>query len=415
MDYYYLNDQRQSIGPVTLVELKDLFQTGQIKAKTLVIPRGGKEWVPCSIIFPEFVATGTPAPTNKNTRRFVTEWLNDPAIHTIALLAPTMNSVIGEECGLKDRGLSVPKTVGVLKKLGFKKVMDTALMADIKIMEEGTEFLTRLTKQIKDGDNTISLPFITVCSPNCTKFMKDKYADFMPNISSCKMPQQMFGAIAKTYYAEKMNINPAQIKVVLIMPCSLMDFDNNEIKTSGGIDREVDAVLEAKDIAEMIRLGGINLDTVQEGNKDAPLGISIGVKGSSDNINGAMGSTARIVYALITGNPIPLELPFTSVDGLEGVNEMVISTTKTAKGYEFLKGLPINVIVVQSTAAAVKLLDSIHNGKKKYHFIEIRGCQSDCVGGGSLLQSPAVTTVYKELLDKPASPKARELLYIHKM
>ncbi len=377
----------------------------------------------------------------------VWEWINDPEIHTVVQTAPAIRASVGEACGLPPGYLSTGKLAGVLKMLGFDRVMDTNFTADLTILEEGTEFLTRVTKALREGDKSVALPLITSCSPGWIKFMETFESDFIPNISTCKSPQQMFGALAKTYYPEKEKIDPAKVRVVSIMPCTAKKFecDRPEMKSSGYQD--VDVVLTTRELARMIKLHGVNFDMVKETKWDDPMGVSTGAADIFANTGGVMEAALRTVYELVTGDPIPT-LHFEPVRGF-GLDEHGAITAKEAeiriekatKGYEFLVGVTVKVAVAHSTGAARRLLDSVRTGEKSYHFIEIMACPGGCIGGGgqprptswkikaeraaAIYQeddnrelrkshvNPGITQIYEEFLGKPNSHKAHELLHTH--
>ncbi len=377
----------------------------------------------------------------------VWEWINDPEIHTVVQTAPAIRASVGEACGLQPGYLSAGKLAGVLKQLGFSKVMDTNFTADLTILEEGTEFLTRVTKAVKDGDKSVALPLITSCSPGWIKFMETFEADFIPNISSCKSPQQMFGALAKTYYAEKAKIDPAKIRVISIMPCTAKKFECDRPEMCDSGYQDVDVVLTTRELGRMIKLHGINFDMVKEVKWDDPMGISTGAADIFANTGGVMEAALRTVYELVTGDPIPT-MNFTPVRGFGlddhgtiTAKEAAITIEKTAKGYEFLKGVTVKVAVAHSTGAARRLFDAMRKGEKSFHFIEIMGCPGGCVGGGGQPRptswkikteraaaiykedeqrelrkshlSPAVAQIYKEFLGSANSHKAHELLHTH--
>ncbi len=382
----------------------------------------------------------TGALTERDDTGKVWNWLNDPSIHTVVQTAPAIRASVGEACGLQPGYLSTGKLAGALRMLGFDKVMDTNFTADLTILEEGTEFLTRVTKAVKDGDKSIALPLITSCSPGWIKFMETFESDFIPNISSCKSPQQMFGALAKTFYAEKAKIDPAKIRVVSIMPCTAKKYECDRPEMCDSGHKDVDAVLTTRELARMIKLCGINFSTIEETKWDDPMGVSTGAADIFANTGGVMEAALRTVYELVTGDPIPT-MTFTPVRGLEGIKEAAVTIEKTAPGYEFLKGVTVKVAVAHSTGMARKLFDAMRKGEKSFHFVEIMGCPGGCVGGGGQPRptswkikaeraaaiykedenremrkshvNPAVTAIYKEFLGKPNSHKAHELLHTH--
>jgi iron-only hydrogenase group A len=300
-------------------------------------------------------------------------------------------------------------------------VFDTDFAADLTIMEEGHEFLDRL----KNGGK---LPLMTSCSPGWVKFCEHHYPDFLENISTCKSPQQMFGALAKTYYANKMRIDPKNIFVVSIMPCTAKKFEckRPEMTDSGYLD--VDVSLTVREVAKMFKQAGINFDTLPEEEFDAPLGISTGAGAIFGATGGVMEAALRTIYEVVTGETLK-NLDFEDVRGLNGVKEASVN----------LPGITVKVAVAHGLANARDLLDQLRSGEKEYHFIEIMACPGGCIGGGGQPiptntetrkrrieaiynvdknmairkshENPAIKKLYKEFLIKPLGHKSHELLH----
>ncbi len=367
------------------------------------------------------------------------KYIEDPEIHTVVQTAPAIRAGIGEACGLEEGYLSAPKMFAAIKKLGFDKAMDTNFTADLTILEEGTEFLTRVTHAVKEGKEGIAFPMLTSCSPGWINFIETYYPDFLDNLSTCKSPQQMFGALAKTYYAEKAGIDPSKIRVISIMPCTAKKFecDRPEMNSSGY--KDVDIVLTTREFAKMIKTANIDFDKLEEIKPDDPMGVSTGAADIFANTGGVMEAALRTVWEIITGDALTLEL--TPVRGLTGIKEAEVTIEKAAEGYEWLKGVTVKVAVVNSTGNARKLFDAIRAGEKSYHFVEVMCCPGGCIGGGGQAkptsweikakraaaiykedenrelrkshESPAVAQIYEEFLTKPNSHKAHELLHTH--
>jgi len=382
----------------------------------------------------------TGALTERDDTAKVWEWINDPEIHTVVQTAPAIRASVGEGCGYDPGYLSTGKLAASLKRIGFDKVMDTNFTADLTILEEGTEALGRFTAALRDGKADVALPIVTSCSPGWIKFMESFYPEFIPNISSCKSPQQMFGALAKTFYAEKATIDPSKIKVVSIMPCTAKKYecDRPEMYDSGF--KDVDVVLTTRELARMIKLAGINFDALSDDSFDDPMGISTGAADIFANTGGVMEAALRTVYEIVTGDEIPT-MHFEPVRGLDGIKEANITIEKTAPGYEFLSGVTVKVAVAHSTSKARKLFDAMKSGEKAYHFVEIMGCPGGCIGGGGQPRptsweikakraaaiydeddhremrkshvNPGVKMIYEEFLGEPNSHKAHELLHTH--
>ncbi len=353
--------------------------------------------------------------------------------YVIVQTAPAVRAALGEEFGMKIGTPVTGKMVAALRRLGFKKVFDTNFAADLTIMEEGTELLSRLT-------NGGVLPMITSCSPGWVNYAEYNYGDLLPHLSSCKSPHEMFGAILKTYYAEKVGVKPEDMYVVSIMPCSCKKFEKerDQLKTNGMPD--VDAVLTTRELGRLIRRAGINFPKLPDEDFDTDIvhdysgaGVIFGVTG------GVMEAALRTVYFKLTGKEYD-KINFTEVRGLEGVREATIDINGTA----------VNVAVANGMKGAKVLLDDIRAGKSKYHFIEIMGCPGGCINGGGqpyvrdvflpnedddimdtyiqkranalysederqvIRQShnnPQIKALYDEFLGEPNSHKAHELLH----
>lgn len=349
----------------------------------------------------------------------------DPDIHVVVQTAPAIRVSLGEELGLPAGSVVTGKMVAALRRLGFDRVFDTDFTADLTIMEEGYELLDR----IGAGD---ALPLITSCSPGWIKFIEHFYPELLPHVSTCKSPQQMFGALAKTYYAEHAGIDPGRIFVVSIMPCTAKKFEcqRPEMRASGRQD--VDVVLTTRELGRMIRMAGIDIASLPEEEFDAPLGISTGAGAIFGATGGVMEAALRTVYETITGSTLSREaLEFTGVRGLSGVKEATVD----------VGGTPVSVAVGHGLANARKILERIAAGSAPWHFVEIMCCPGGCVGGGgqpigtvmstraergqALYQvdrdmpirtshrNPAVLALYQDFLGRPLSDRAHELLHTH--
>ena len=311
--------------------------------------------------------------TEKDDTQKVWDALNDPTKHVVVQPAPAVRAALGEEFGIA-MGTSVTgKMATALHRLGFDKVFDTDFAADLTIMEEATELVGR----VKNGG---VLPMITSCSPGWIKFCEHYYPDFLPNLSSCKSPHEMEGAVIKSYYAEKNNIDPKDIVVVSVMPCTAKKFEaaRPELGRNGLAD--VDVVITTRELARMIRLAGIDFANLPDSDFDEMLGDSSGAAVIFGTTGGVMEAALRTAYEVITGEKLE-KLEFHDVRGLEGVKEAAYN----------LNGLEVKVAVAHSTGAASKLLDAIAAGDKSYTFIEVMGCPGGCVnGGGQPIVSPDV-------------------------
>ena len=354
--------------------------------------------------------------------------LADPEKHVIVQTAPAIRVSLGEEFGLDMGAPVMGKMVAALRRLGFDKVFDTDFTADLTIIEEGNELLHRIK-------NNGKLPMITSCSPGWIKFCEHYYPEFLDNLSTCKSPQQMFGALAKTYYAQKAGIEPGKIFSVSIMPCTAKKFEAQRSEMTSSGYQDVDVVLTTREIARMIREAGIDLKTLEAEEFDEPFGISTGAGAIFGATGGVMEAALRTVYEIVTEKELQ-DLDFVEVRGIEGIKEAEID----------LNGTNVKVAVAHGLANARELLDRIKDGKAEYHFIEVMCCPGGCVGGGGQPivpsqerwekdykkvrgnsvyevdkkmplrkshENPAIKTLYDEFLKEPLGKKSHELLHTH--
>ena len=369
----------------------------------------------------------TGAIAERDDTQKVLDAINDPAKHVIVQTAPAVRVGLGEEFGYEMGTVVTGKLVAALRALGFDKVFDTNFSADLTIMEEATEFLGRYTKKE-------NLPLITSCSPGWIKFCETYYPEFIPNLSSCKSPQGMFGAVAKTYYAEKMGIDPKDIYVVSVMPCTAKKFEAERLDHTAveGL-ADIDAVITVRELARMIKKAGILFNQLADDTFDAPFGLGSGAGTIFGATGGVMEAALRTAYETLTGEELA-NLEFNEVRGVEGIKE----ATYTIAGNE------IRVAVTSGTANAKKLLEMIKSGEKTYDFIEVMACPGGCVnGGGQPIQpasvhnnedirakraaglynddknlplrkshlNPDVKAIYAEYFGEPNSHKAHEILH----
>lgn len=301
----------------------------------------------------------------KDHTQKVWDAISDPDKHVVVQTAPATRAALGEEFGYPIGTSVTKKMVAALKRLGFDKVFDTDFSADLTIMEEGNELLQRL----KEGG---TLPLITSCSPGWVKFCEHNYPEFLDNLSTAKSPQQMFGALAKTYYPEKENIDPAKIFSVSIMPCTAKKFERQrpELRDSGFAD--VDAVLTTRELASMIKEAGINFRALADEEYDLSMGLSTGAGLIFGATGGVMEAALRTVYEVVTGKTLE-NLDFKMVRGLDGVKEASVELPPLGT---------VKVAVAHGLGNARKILDKVKAGEAEYHFIEIMACPGGCVGGG---------------------------------
>ena len=367
--------------------------------------------------------------------------LDNPNLTVVVQTAPAIRAALGECFGYPAGTLVTGKMVAALKRIGFNGVFDTNFTADLTIMEEGTELLTRLKKALVDKQ-PVALPMFTSCSPGWIKFMEHYYPDMLDCLSTCKSPQQMFGAVAKTYYAEKIGKQAKDLFVVSIMPCTAKKYEaaRPEMDSSGAQD--VDVVLTTRELARMIRQSGIDFRSLPDEEMDAPLGMGSGAADIFANTGGVMEAALRTAYEIITGRELPFpKLHVTPVAGLEGIKEASVTITGLKPEWSFLEGVTLNVAVAHTLANARKLLEEIKAGRGKWHFIEVMTCPGGCIGGGGQPrmttdeirkaridaiyredegkalrkshENPWIATIYKEFLGAPLGEKSHHLLHTH--
>jgi NADH-quinone oxidoreductase subunit G len=291
--------------------------------------------------------------------------LQDPAKHVVVQEAPAIRAALGEEFGLPPGILVTGKMIAALRRLGFAKVFDTNFTADLTIIEEGNELL----KRVREGGR---LPMITSCSPGWIKFCEHFFPDLLENLSTCKSPQQMFGALAKTYYAETAGVDPKNIVVVSIMPCTAKKYEAQREEMSGSGFQDIDYVLTTRELARMIKEAGIDFLRLPDEDYDTPMGEYTGAATIFGTTGGVMEAALRTVYAVVTGSNLP-DLNITPVRGLEGVKEAAVTVGELGE---------VRVAVAHGLANARQLLDRIRQGKADYHFIEIMCCPGGCIAGG---------------------------------
>ncbi len=362
--------------------------------------------------------------SEKDYTKPVLEAIADPAKTVLVQTAPAVRAGLGECFGLPIGTNVEGKMVAALRRLGFDKVFDTDFAADLTIMEEATEFLDR----VKNGGK---LPLITSCSPGWVKYCEHYFPDMTENLSSCKSPQQMFGAVAKTYYAEKMGIDPKDIVMVSIMPCTAKKFEIGRDDQSAAGVPDVDFALTTRELGRMIERAGINFLGLEDEKFDDPLGISTGAGVIFGATGGVMEAALRTAVYTLTGETVT-ELP--EVRGTAGIKEATYNVA----------GMDVKVAVVSGLANAKEVLEKVQKGEADYQFIEIMACPGGCVNGGGQPQqpmsirnftdlrserakvlynldasmplrqshdNPAVKALYDEFLEKPGSHKAHEILH----
>ena len=383
--------------------------------------------VPCTMCGQCVVACPTGALREKDATKAVWRALQDEELYVVAQTAPAVRAAIGEEFGMPIGTLVTGKMVAALKKLGFNKVFDTNTGADLTIMEEGTELIDR----IKNGG---TLPMITSCSPGWVRYVENSYPELADHLSTAKSPHQMFGAIIKSYYAEKMGIDPKKIFVVSVMPCvgKKAEADREEMQVNGL--RDVDAVLTTREAARMMKEAGIDLSKLADEEFDNPMGEATGAAVIFGTTGGVMEAALRTVSEVLTGKELE-KVEFENVRGeVNGIKEATVK----------IGDLDVKVAIANGLKNAGIIMDMIEKGETPYHFVEIMACPGGCVtGGGQPIhdaktratvdihglrkkalyeadknlpirkshENPVIKKLYEEYLEKPGSHKAHELLH----
>lgn len=368
--------------------------------------------------------------------------INDETKHVIVQTAPAVRIALGEYLGLKHGERVTGKMVSALKHIGFDSVLDTDFTADLTIIEEGTELLHRLKSALVDKDENVALPMLTSCSPGWIKFQEHMFPNLLNNLSTCKSPQQMFGTLAKTYYAEKKNLNAKDIVSISIMPCTAKKFeaDRPEMRDSGY--KDVDYVLTTRELALMIKQAGIDFKSLTESNYDSLMGEGSGAGVIFGATGGVMEAALRTAWEIVTGKEIPFpNLEVHAVRGMKGIKEATIKIQGTVEAWRFLEGVELKIAIAHGLSNAGQLMKLIEAGKADYHFIEIMACPGGCLGGGgqpiptnlhireirtdsiyeedrSLKlrkshENPEVQKLYQEFLKEPLGHKSHELLHTH--
>ncbi len=370
----------------------------------------------------------TGALTEKDHTRDVINALSDPTKKVVVQTAPAVRAALGEEFGM-EAGTSVTgQMVSALRRLGFDYVFDTDFAADLTIMEEGTELLDRLTKHL-NGDKEVKLPILTSCCPAWVQFFEHNFPEMKDIPSSARSPQQMFGSIAKTYFADKINTKREDLVVVSIMPCLAKKYEaqRDEFKVDGNPD--VDFSISTRELAHLIKAANLDLKTLPQEDFDKPLGESSGAAVIFGATGGVIEAATRTAYEIQTGKKLE-KIDFEELRGFEAIRSATID----------FDGTPINIGIAHGLGNARKLLEDIKAGKSNFHAIEIMSCPGGCIGGGgqpqhhgdsSILkartkaiyaedagkpirkshENPYIIKLYEEFLGKPMSEKAHHLLH----
>lgn len=310
--------------------------------------------------------------------------IDDPTKHVVIQTAPSPRAGIGEEFGLEP-GISLTQEMNTaLRRIGFDRVFDTNFTADLTIMEEGTELLHRLKHALVDKDPNVKLPQFTSCSPGWVKFIEHFYPEYLDYLSSAKSPQQMFGALIKTFYAQEAGVDPANIVSVALMPCAAKKFECNRPEMTASGYKDVDFGLTTRELAQMIKEAGIYLPEMPKSHFDDPFGDASGAGLIFGATGGVMEAALRTVYELVTGRVVPFEnLNITPTRGFEGVKQASVKLENCLPDYNWLEGVEVKFIVAHGTANAKIVMDMLKRGElADVHFVEIMACPGGCIGGG---------------------------------
>ena len=363
----------------------------------------------------------TAALREKSTLKEVSNALTNKNKFTIVQIAPAVRASLGEEYNMPLGTDVTGQLVTGLRRLGFKKVFDTNFAADLTIMEEATELINRV-------QNNKPLPMFTSCCPGWVKYVEQNKPEILEHVSSCKSPHEMEGAVLKTYYAKKMGIDPKDIFVVSIMPCTVKKYESNRAELSEDTLHDVDAVLTTRELVRFFKIAGIDFEDLPQDQFDNPLGESTGAAAIFGTSGGVMEAALRTVYFKLSGKELD-DLEFESVRGSAGVKEATIN----------VNGLQLNIAVVNGIGNVKPLLEDVASGKSKYHFVEVMACPGGCINGGgqpihqkpekvrkrikalyqidsdmqkrSSHENESVKVLYKEFLGEPNSHKAHEILH----
>lgn len=354
--------------------------------------------------------------------------LSDPSKTVIVQTAPAVRAALGEEFGMEAGTLVTGKLAASLRRLGFDYVFDTDFAADLTIMEEGTEMLSRLSRFL-EGDEDVKLPILTSCCPAWVKFFEHQFPQLIDIPSTARSPQQMFGSIAKTYFAEKLNVSREDLIVVSIMPCVAKKYEcgRDEFKVNGNPD--VDFAITTRELAGLIKLANINFNRLPDEGFDAPLGESTGAGVIFGTTGGVIEAAVRTAYELYTKKPLPV-IDFHELRGMEGIRHATID----------FEGFPLKIGIAHGLGNARRLLEQIESGENEFHAIEIMSCPGGCIGGGGqpyhhgnadILkkrqmaiyqedsnkiirkshENPYIIKLYRDFLGKPMSEKSHHLLH----
>jgi NADP-reducing hydrogenase subunit HndD len=392
----------------------------------------------------------------KDSTKIVWDALQDPDKIVIVQTAPAVRAALGEEFGFEAGHCVTGKMVSSLKEMNFDYVFDTNFAADLTIMEEGYELLERLTqflysknlvsdKQLektgfKAAEDTPAVPLLTSCSPGWVNYIEHYYPEQIANLSSCKSPHMMLGALCKGYFSKKINIDPKKMFVVSVMPCTAKKYEITRPEMQNNGIPDVDAVITTRELAKMIKDSGIDFNTLPESKFDNPLGFSSGAADIFGTTGGVMEAALRTVYEIVTGRELPCyQLHVEAIHGLGRIKTAEFKIEGAKEEWKFLNNITLKVAAASGLKGASILLDEIKKGESPYHFIEIMACPGGCISGGgqprltndeirkkrmqSLYdedegkifrkshENPYIISLYEQYLEKPLSEKSHKFLH----
>ncbi|MCG8483626.1 MAG: [FeFe] hydrogenase, group A [Clostridia bacterium] len=382
--------------------------------------------------------------------------LNDPNKTVIIQTAPAIRAALGEEFGYEPGKCVTGKMASALKEMNFDYVFDTNFAADLTIIEEGTELLGRLVNYLysnniindeqlektgfKASDKPPVLPMITSCSPGWIKYVEHYFPEELDHLSSCKSPHMMLGALCKSFFAEKINVDPKDMFVVSVMPCTAKKYEITRPEMINNGVPNVDAVVTTRELARMIKDSGVYFNGLEDGTMDNPLGLSSGAADIFGVPGGVMEAALRTVYEIVTGRELPFDnLHVEPIQGLERIKTAEITIEDAKEEWAFLNGVTVKIATTSGLKGASILLDEISKDDSPYHFIEVMGCPGGCISGGGQPRptndevrkkriqglydedegkelrkshdNPYITSIYEEYLEKPLGHKSHELLH----
>ena len=388
----------------------------------------------CTVVCP----VGALKETDHTAR--VWDAINNPELRVVMQPAPAVRVALGEMFGYPAGTSVTGKMAAAIRALGVDDVFDTDWAADLTIMEEGTEFLHRAT-DVLTGKKAV-LPMITSCSPGWIKYIESYYPQLLPHLSTCKSPHMMLGALAKTYYAEKIEVEPEKMYTVSVMPCTAKKFEASREEMVNRDVCNVDAVLTTRELGQMIQQAGIDFRSLADEKFDDPMGESTGAADIFGVTGGVMEAAIRTVYAIITGRELPFEgLHIAPIIGLNQIKEATLKFENVLPQYDMFEGFEVKIAVTSGLTGAKILMEQILAGDSPYHFIEVMGCPGGCICGGGQPRSndpdvrikrlkalyredeskiisqshlnPSIIALYRDYLGKPGGHLAHELLHTH--